>query len=60
MGVWGAGIFQNDDALDLRGDYRSYLADAQSDSRATDEIARGYGASLEKMGENTSFWLPSH
>ena len=36
MGVWGPGLFDNDDAADLRTDYRAYLADAQSDAGATD------------------------
>jgi hypothetical protein len=44
MGIWGAGLFENDDAADLRSDYRAYLGDAQSDAGATDAIARDYAA----------------
>jgi hypothetical protein len=57
MGVWGAALFAADDAADLRGDYRAYLADAQSDAGATDLAAGDYGASLDRAGETTSFWL---
>src|SRR6202040_2346854 len=48
---------ENDDAADLRTDYRAYLADAQSDAGATDSIARDYGASRARLGDTTSFWL---
>ena|SRR5438876_12443509 len=57
MGVWGAGIFQDDDALDVRADYRWYLADIQSDNIATDNIVKGYGATFENLEANTSLWL---
>src|SRR5207302_635898 len=57
MGVWGAALFADDDAADLRGDYRTYLADAQSDAGATDLAAREYDASLDRPGETTAFWL---
>src|SRR5438067_4471723 len=57
MGAWGAALFADDDAADLRGDYRAYLADAQSDPGATDLAARDYDASLDRPGETTAFWL---
>ena len=53
MGVWGAALFADDDAADLREDYRAYLGDAQSDAGATDLAARGYDASLDQPGETT-------
>src|SRR5437588_8112193 len=57
MGAWGAALFADDDAADLRADYRAYLADAQSDAGATDLAARDYDASLDRPGETTAFWL---
>jgi hypothetical protein len=57
MGAWGPGLFADDDAADLRGDYRTYLADAQSEAGATDLAASNYGASFEQPGETTAFWL---
>src|SRR5436309_5728885 len=57
MGAWGAALFADDEAADLRDDYRAYLGDAQSDAGATDLAARGYDASLDRPGETTAFWL---
>jgi hypothetical protein len=57
MGAWSAALFDDDDAADLRGDYRAYLADAQSDAGATDLAAGTYGANLDRPGETTAFWL---
>ena len=57
MGVFGTGIFADDDALDVRSDYKFFLADAQSDQLASDTIAREYGASLEDPSTTTSFWI---
>ena len=57
MGVFGAGIFGDDDALDVRSDYKSFLAESQSDALATDAITRQYGASFDDPAATTSFWL---
>jgi len=57
MGIWGAGIFDDDEAADLRTDYRVYLADAQSNEGATDLAARRYDANLADPGRTTAFWL---
>ena len=57
MGTWGAGLFENDDAADLRSEYRAFLADAQSDTGATDLVARDYAASLDRPRDTTAFWL---
>jgi hypothetical protein len=45
MGAWSPALFADDDAADLRADYRTCLADAQSDAGATDLAARDYDAS---------------
>src|ERR1044071_9761294 len=57
MGIWGAGLFEKDDAADLRFEYRAFLADAQSDAGATDWVARDYAASLDRPQDTTPFWL---
>jgi hypothetical protein len=57
MGAWGAALFADDDAADLRGDYHTYLADAQSAAGATDLAATNHGASLDRPAETTAFWL---
>jgi len=55
--VFGAGIFSDDDALDVRNDYKYFLADAQSDVLATNAIAEQYGASIDEPGAASGFWL---
>jgi hypothetical protein len=57
MGVFGAGIFADDDALDVRDDYKYFLADAQSSELATDAIVRHYGARFDDPAATTGFWL---
>jgi hypothetical protein len=56
MGTWGHAIF-DDEASDLRDEYRLILADAQSDAAATDAAAADYGASFERLADTTAFWL---
>lgn len=57
MGTWGPALFADDDAADLREEYRIYLADAQSDAGATDLAANDHGANLDRPGDTTAFWL---
>jgi len=57
MSAWGAGLFEDDDAADLRRDYRTFLADARTDEGASDLAARNYHASFENVAGTTAFWL---
>jgi len=57
MGAWGTGIFADDEAADVRGDFRHYVADLQDVAAATDAIAVDYGASLQRPQDHTAFWL---
>jgi hypothetical protein len=57
MGAWGAGIFADDDAADVREDFRHYMADLRTVEAATEAIALDYGASLERPRDHTAFWL---
>jgi hypothetical protein len=57
MGTWGPAIFADDDAEDLRAEYRYILADAQSDSAATDAAMAQYGAAVDRLEATTAFWL---
>jgi hypothetical protein len=38
MGAWGTGIFSNDIALDVRGDFRELIAAGRSPQEATEQI----------------------
>jgi hypothetical protein len=57
MGAWGAALFADDEAADLREEYRHFLAEAQSDAGATDLAARNYEAGFDRLGDTTAFWL---
>ena len=57
MGTWGTAIFADDDASDVKGDFRHFLADAQSLEGATEAIVEDYGASFADLGSTTAFWL---
>lgn len=57
MGAWGPGIFSDDEAADVRDNFKLYVADRQDISAATDAIASDYGASLDEPEHNTAFWL---
>src|SRR5579863_7730425 len=50
MGTWGTAIFADDDASDIKDDFRHFLADAQSLEGATEAIVEDYGASFADLG----------
>ena len=53
MGVWGAAIFSNDDAADIRSDYLDLIGDGYSDTQATDKILSEYSPNTE----SSVLWL---
>jgi hypothetical protein len=42
MGAWGPGIFSDDTAADIRGDYRELLEDQVPDSEAMRRVIEAY------------------
>lgn len=57
MGTWGPGIFADDEAADVRSDFKLYVGERQDIAAATDAIAADYGASLDHPSDNSAFWL---
>lgn len=53
MGAWGTGIFADDEAADLRDDYRELLGDGKSSEEATDILITQW----KPEPEETVFWL---
>lgn len=53
MGTWGAGIFDDDDAADVKEDYRNLVAEGNSGQQATDILLQKWKSDLD----NTVFWL---
>ena len=57
MGTWGTGIFADDTAADVRGDFVHYVADLRSVEGATEAIAADNGAAFDRPQDDTAFWL---
>ena len=57
MGVWGADIFDDDFALDVKGDYEDILDSGQSHEVATRTLIEQYQNALEDAEESGVFWL---
>jgi hypothetical protein len=56
MGSWGVGIFSNDDAADIRDDFRDLIADGLSVGDATRRLQEKYGVGGRGTDDN-DFWL---
>ena len=58
MGTWGTGIFSDDNAADLREDYRDFIGDGLSSPEATDRLLAEWGSSISREPEYAAtFWL---
>ena len=57
MGAWGAGIFQDDTACDIRDDYKDHLGNGLSGSEATARILSEYKSSFADPDESGVAWL---
>lgn len=57
MGTWGAGIFSNDTAADVRDEYRSLIADGVDASEATNQLISAWGQSPASDEVDPDFWL---
>jgi hypothetical protein len=51
MGTWGPGIFEDDVALDVRGDFQEHLDSGTAPEAAADQVLGGYQDSLEDMDD---------
>lgn len=57
MGAWGAGIFQDDTACDIRDNYKDHLGNGLSGSEATLRILKDYASSFSDPDESGVAWL---
>ncbi len=57
MGAWGPGLFSDDLALDVRGDYRELIEDGVDDEEAGRRILEKYVESSDDPDEGPTFWL---
>jgi hypothetical protein len=56
MGTWGAGLFSDDLAVDVRDEYRGYLEKGLDGPAATERVIKAFGSSQEG-DEAPTFWL---
>jgi hypothetical protein len=56
MGAWGTSIFADDNAADLRDDYRKLIADSMTGPQATDRLIAQW-APQRDPGVEPIFWL---
>lgn len=56
MGTWGVGIFSDDLASDVRGDWRDAIADGLSPQEATDRLLDRFAEAKDDPDEATRFW----
>src|SRR5579864_8755775 len=58
MGVWGTAIFSDDNASDVRDDYRGMIGDGLSGPQATDRLlSRWMSAAAKDPDLAATFWL---
>jgi hypothetical protein len=58
MGAWGTGLFSNDLAADLRGDFRDLIADGLAPEEATNHLLVEYNIKRNDADvDNNDFWL---
>ena len=56
VGTWGTGIFSNDIACDVRGEYRELLEDGLPDAEATQEVLRRFKDAGTDPDNGVGFW----
>ena len=57
MGTWGAKLYQDDLALDIKEDYIEKLKSGKTNEEALNEILEMYEESIEDEEEGPIFWL---
>lgn len=57
MGVWGTSVFSDDNACDLRDDYRRLIGDGLSGPEATDQLLREWSSMENDPELAATFWL---
>jgi hypothetical protein len=57
MGTWGTGLFSDDLAADLRGDYRDLIGDGLPGPEATSRLIAEYASELRDLDSAPVFWL---
>ena len=57
MGVWGAGLYSDDLACDMKDDYKDLLGDGYDEPQAMQKIQESYQTEMQDYDNKTVFWL---
>ena len=57
MGTWGAGLYSNDSACDIRGDYIDKLKRGKTNDEATQELINSNRDIMGDVEEEPLFWF---
>jgi hypothetical protein len=57
MGAWGAGVFSDDTACDVRDNYLDLIGDGMSGVEATKKLLHEWSGTLDDPDEGPVFWL---
>jgi len=57
VGAWGPGLFSDDLACDVRGEYREMIEDGVPDEEATHRILERYKQEAADPDDGATFWL---
>jgi len=57
MGAWGAGLFSDDLALDVRGTWEDHLNETGDGADATRRTVESFASSAEDPDERATFWI---
>jgi hypothetical protein len=57
MGAWGAGIFEDDTACDIRDEFAELLGEGMSAEAVADELERRYEPASDKIDVEPVFWI---
>ncbi len=58
MGTWGTGLYSNDSACDIRGDYIEKRKRGKTNDEATQELINSNRDIMEMLRKNRYFGLP--
>jgi hypothetical protein len=56
MGSWSTGVFGNDLASDVRGEYRELIEDGTPDAEALQKVLGGFAQDVDDPDNGTCFW----
>ena len=57
MGTWGTGLYSNDSACDIRGDYIDKLKRGKTNDEATQELINSNRDIMGDVEEEPLFWF---